>query len=449
MTLSGQLARWLIERSRSSLAPANLAHTRRHVGDFTAIAIAARDTSALAAQVRNAMAANGEGPPTRAFVLSAYAHILDFDDIHDLGRVHPGSVVVAAALAAASMQPTSHGRLLGAVSAAGELLCRMGLAWKPVGTGPGSDWFLTQLFGYFAGAAAAGLVLGMDEEQLQSALGLAYMQAAGGKEAGFGTGGNARAIYPAFAAMGGVQAALLARAGVVGPPASLDGLAGFFRLYLGMPLSREQTALLLDDGVEAWPETHIKPWPSCRHSHPFVRAASALQQELRQAGRTPASVTVRVNQSAAKLCEPLAQRRRPQTLQDAKYSVPFMVAFCLVHGEPTLLNLGESTLGDEAVLAMASRVEVELSHDDAPGLPHARITVLDDQGRTRVFDAPYQAPAPSTVFERKFHDCLAFAGFDDAGVRSARTLLDAGPDYGCDALVALLALAPRSQPSRS
>ena len=215
-------------------------------------------------QLRNGLAVTGDGPVARAFMLSAYAHILDFDDIHDLGRVHPSSVVVAAALAAASMQPTPYGRLLSAVSASAELICRMGLAWKPMGTGPGSDWFLTQLFGYFAAATAAGLVLDFDEEMLQSALGLAYMQAAGGKEAGFGTGSNARAIYPAFAAMGGVQAALLTRAGLVGPPASLDGLAGFFRLYFGSPLATWQRDLLLDDSTEAWRQTHLTPWPSCR-----------------------------------------------------------------------------------------------------------------------------------------------------------------------------------------
>ena len=39
------------------------------------------------------------------------------------------------------------------------------------------------------------------------------MQAAGGKEPGVGTGSQARAIYPAFSSMGGVQAPFLAREG--------------------------------------------------------------------------------------------------------------------------------------------------------------------------------------------------------------------------------------------
>ena len=50
-------------------------------------------------------------------------------------------------------------------------------------------------------------MLGLDDEKLGHAIGLAYMQAAGGKEAGVGMGSQARSIYPAFASMGGVQAA--------------------------------------------------------------------------------------------------------------------------------------------------------------------------------------------------------------------------------------------------
>jgi 2-methylcitrate dehydratase PrpD len=421
-----------------------MAHTLRHIGDFAAITVAARDTSPLAEKVRvGLMSPDTEpGATGRAFVLSSYAHILDYDDIHDLGRVHPSSVVVAAALAAASLQPVPHARLLRAVSAGSELLCRLGLAWKPQGTGPGSDWFLTQLFGYFAAAATAGLVLDLAHDQLQSALGLAYMQAAGGKEAGFGTGGNARAIYPAFAAMGGVQSVLLARAGLVGPPSSLDGVAGFFPLYFGSMLSQEQRETLLDQDLEAWLDTQMKPWPSCRHSHPFVWAASTLRRRQPRVTNKVARVTVRANQSAYKLCAPIDQRRRPQTLQDAKYSVPFMVAFGLVHGEPNLRNLNEASMVDASVLEMAGRVDVEPTHDDAPGLPHACILLKDEAGAVHVFDEAYEAPDPEALVDRKIKECLSLAGFDDAEVAAAKALLSGTHDGDCAALLDLLQITP-------
>lgn len=447
MNLSAELAQWALDRYRRELTPPNRAHTLRHVSDFAAIAIGAREVSPLARQVRQGLEAHGgeSSTPARAFILSAYAHILDFDDVHDVGRVHPSSVIVAVALAACTLRPVRYAELLKAVSTGSEMLCRLAQIWKPLGTGPGSDWFLTQLFGYFAGAATAGLVLGLDRDQMQSALGLAYMQAAGGKEAGFGTGGNARAIYPAFAAMGGMQSALLARSGLVGPPAALDGLAGLFPLYFGSQLDARQRAILLDAGAESWLETQMKPWPSCRHSHPFVLAASILHEACRGWPSPPGQVTVRVNRSAAKLCVPLDERRRPQTLQDAKYSVPFMVAFCLVHGEPTLLNLTEATLEDTAVLAMAANVAIEATGGDEPGLPHACITAqAADGARHAVSDEPYRAPDPEALIERKFRACLAFAGFSEAEILAARGLLGDLEAGDCRPLLDLMAIAPRT-----
>jgi 2-methylcitrate dehydratase PrpD len=263
---------------------------------------------------------------------------------------------------------------------------------------------------------AASLVLRLDSGQTRSALGLAYMQAAGGKEAGVGAGGTARAIYPAFAAMGGVQAALLARSGIEGPPTALDGDAGFFRLYFGRPLDAEQTARLLDPQGSAWAESQFKPWPCCRHSHPYIFAAQALRPGLDPRGVS--RIIARVNRSAAKLCMPIDERRRPRTLQDAKYSIPFMIAFALVHDEISLQTLDASALEDARVLAMAERVFVEETGQDEPGLPHASITVHGTASvESRTFDAPFHAPQTKQVLEAKFRSCLAYAGWSasDAG----------------------------------
>ena len=59
-----------------------------------------------------------------------------------------------------------------------------GICDRTRGTGTDSKWFLSQLFGYLGAAITAGLVLGLDDNKLVHALGLAYMQAAGGKEPG-------------------------------------------------------------------------------------------------------------------------------------------------------------------------------------------------------------------------------------------------------------------------
>ncbi len=441
MSLSLQLVESLLAQRAAGLDAAARHKTVMHVLDNVGVAIAGREKSPIASQVRAAFGdASILSPASRAFVASAHAHMLDFDDVQDIARVHPTSVTLPAAAAVAPISGASGSDLVDAVALSNELMCRLGLIWLPVGGGPGADWFLTQLFGYFGAALAAGMVLRLNSAQLRSAMGLAYMQAAGGKEAGVGAGGTARAIYPAFAAMGGVQAALLARSGVEGPATALDGDTGFFRLYFGRQLDHAQASALLTPGTVAWQATQIKPWPSCRHSHPYIFAAQGLRPDLDMA--TVERISVRVNRSTLKLCLPLEQRCRPATLQDAKYSIPFMVAFSLVHAKVDLLTLNDAALEDPGVLQMAQRVVIDTSGEDKPGLPHARIT-LQTRGPRKaeiVFDAPFEPQQPDAAIRAKFDACLAYAGFSKPRAAAARKALARIDETDCRALLDLLGI---------
>lgn len=442
--LSRALARLLLRRAVQGLPPEVMARAQLHTLDSIGIALAARATLPIAHQVVAAMAFEAAGravvlggperlpPAAAAFANSALAHALDYDDIHDLARLHPTTVTLPAALALAAPAGADMPRVLTAMALGNELMCRLGAACAPTGEGPGSDWFLTQLLGYLGAALASAIVLGLDEAATVSAFGLAYMQMAGGKQAAFGTGADARSIYPAFAAMGGVQAALLARAGVTGPEGALDGAAGLFRLYLGG--STPVPALLAETGWE-WLATEVKPWPSCRLSHPYLAAALALREQL---GGPPAGpVRVAVNGSAAKLCQPLEQRRRPTTLQDAKYSIPFMTAFALAHGRVDLASLGPEVVRDEAALAIAERIEIAETLPDRPGHPPAEITAGNLTVRREA--APVWGAAE---VRGKVLDCLAHAGL---GAQGATILagLEAGLRGGAaDAFLAAIPMVP-------
>lgn len=426
MSLSRSVVAVLRRKQREGIPAAIGAKTRLHVADAVAIALATRRRLPIAGEVLEALstgAARGDcrvigraetlPPALAAFANSALIHALDYDDIHDVARLHPTTVTLPAALAAADLADASGRTVVEAVALGNELMCRLGVVCSPTGTGPGSDWFLTQLFGYFGASIAAGLVLGLDDEEIVSAFGLAYMQAAGSKEAAFGVGATSRSIYPAFAAMGGVQAALLARAGIVGPAGALDGAAGLFRLYLGDVPEPAQLATLLDRDGWTWRDTDIKPWPSCRLSHPYVAAALAVRGAL--AGRPIERIRVAVNESAGKLCRPLPERRRPRTLQDAKYSIPFMTAFTLAHGRVDLETLGPRAFDDPAALALAERIEIAETLPDGPGHPPAEIAVELASGQSVASPPPTDLRMTEGAVRAKFLSCLAHGGFGEDG----------------------------------
>ncbi|NMM78108.1 hypothetical protein B2J88_43650 [Rhodococcus sp. SRB_17] len=420
-SLSRRVACLLQQRDTEGGIPPEIRHkTRQHIADAVAIGLAATRSQPLAQQLLDAMTMGAGGgacgvfgsaarhaPSLAAFTNAALIHTLDFDDIHDVARLHPTAVTLPAALAAAELVGAPSARVVDAVALGNELMCRLGVMYSPMGRGPGADWFLTQLFGYFGAGMTAALVMGLDEDQIVSTLGLAYMQAAGGKEAGFGVGATGRSIYPAFAAMGGVTAALLSKAGVVGPESALDGAASLFSIYLEAQPSAAQVALLLDTDGWQFQDTRIKPWPSCRLSHPYVSAALALREHLQGAGVR--SMVVSVNASAAKLCAPLADRRRPRTLQDAKYSVPYMTAFTLVRGTVDLNTLHLEGLSDPAVLAVADSIEIAENLPDKPGHPPAEIRAVTTDGREISVRAE-DFDLSDEGLRAKFDACLAYAG---------------------------------------
>jgi 2-methylcitrate dehydratase PrpD len=160
------------------------------------------------------------------------AHALNYDDTTGPGGGHLGVASVPAALAAAERQaPVSGKHFLAALAAGTELMARLGLALS-VGQDQRSEARPqpTQMPGYFSAAVSAGRVLGLSAAQMHSALGLALMQAAGGRQPVL-EGSPAKAIYAGFANHGGLLSALLSQRDLGAQCAVFEGEAGFFKTY--------------------------------------------------------------------------------------------------------------------------------------------------------------------------------------------------------------------------
>ena len=422
--LSTELVRLMLGKQANGLSEKISAKTRLHIIDTFGISLAAARGSPVAEMVLASLCYGGASgvcrvighaqrlpPAFAAMANSALAHTMDYDDIHDIARIHPTAVTLPAALAAAALSGRKGDAVIEAVALGNELMCRLGVMLKALGTGPGADWFLSQLFGYLGGTLAAGLVLGLSEAEQVAAQGLAYMQLAGGKEAAFGVGANSRSIYTGFAAMGGVQAALLAKAGMVGPDSSMDGKAGMLSLYLNTRPSQEQLGELLRADGWTWGEAGLKPWPCCRSSHAYVSVALGLSRKV--AAEQIERVTVAVNASGARLCNPIEHRRKPRTLPDAKYSIPYVTAFALVKGRVDLQTLNEDALADPDVARIADRVDFDESLVEKPGPAPAQITILLKDGSSVSARLSSGLMLSDEEVRAKFVSCLGYAGMGE------------------------------------
>lgn len=136
-----------------------------------------------------------------------------------------GAPVVAAALTAAELGERAGAALCEAVLVGVEVAVRV-----QTGLGPGHagiGWDATGTAGRLGAAAAAARLLGLDRQQATVALGLAAAEAAGLAEA---HASMTAALHAGKAAADGVEAAMLARAGLVGPDDPIESPRGLAAL---------------------------------------------------------------------------------------------------------------------------------------------------------------------------------------------------------------------------
>ncbi len=102
------------------------------------------------------------------------SHVLDFDDTHQKTIIHPAAPVMPAILALAEYRPMSGSDFITAFVVGVEVECRIGNMAYPKHYDAG--WHITGTAGVFGAAAAAGKLLGLSEQQITWALGLAAAQ---------------------------------------------------------------------------------------------------------------------------------------------------------------------------------------------------------------------------------------------------------------------------------
>jgi 2-methylcitrate dehydratase PrpD len=291
-------------------------------------------------------------PPHAALANGAAAHALEMDDTHLGGSIHLGASVFSAALAAAEIVPTSGMTLVRAALAGYEVAARLAVAADPAAQYR-RGFHPTGTCGAFGAAAAAGVVLGLDAAQIVAALGVAGSQASGSME--FLTDGAwTKRLHPGWAASAGLHAAALARAGFRAPATIVEGRFGFLHGY-GADAS---AGGLEGSATYELMQTGVKPHACCRYSQGPIDAVLALQSAhaIEPARVTRIEVGL-VQAGFAIVCDPLEAKRRPRSVVDAQFSLPFSVAVALVRGAAWPEDFTAPAFEDATIRRLMDRVE--------------------------------------------------------------------------------------------
>jgi 2-methylcitrate dehydratase PrpD len=369
-----QLARLVYETGYDDIPQAII--ERAKLAIFDSIGIALRGSlSAEALLIRKllpSVAASGKAtvvadgrrcqPQWAAFANAVMVNSLELDDTSDSTYCHPAATVVPAVLAVAEEVDVGGKDLLAALVLGYEVTLRVAAAAR---SHRAQGFAITGTTGTFGAAAATGKVLGLNEEQLVSALGLAGTLAPLSLLEFLSDGSMSKTIYAGGAAHNGVLATLLAAQGVTGPVGILDGKFGF--LAVASALENDPSMLVRGLGEKFLiSSVSMKPYACCRHFHGAIDCLLELREEKGiDWYEDIARITIHSNHLAIKG----HGDKHPATVVGAQQSFPYVVAVALLEGHVNIDDFAEEKIQDPRRYALADRVELLIDEEMVANLP--------------------------------------------------------------------------------
>jgi len=362
------------------------------------------------------------GAVQAALVNATAAHAMDYDDFAFSN--HPSAVLVPTILAVADAHGASGQRMAAAYLAGYEVWADLMLREPDLFYDRG--WHPTAVLGPIGAAAAAAVVMGLNETMSRHALALAASDS-GGVFENFGT--MAKPWHGGRAAAAGVNAASLAAGGLSASATAIEGKHGLARAL--SPQGRvdlDTEPALGHHWRSAVMRLNIKKYPTVGASQRGIDAVLQLQQ------REPIDPQ-RVRKIVAHISERHAAvmpYHLPQDALQAKFSLEFALACALVHRAVGFAQLADSVVRDPLLQQLMACVTIRTTAEFEPGWRDAApFDVIDftlDDGREvstpRVRRASGHADtplAPPQLWD-KFVGCTRHALIPDA---SARLLFDA------------------------
>ena len=331
-----------------------------------------------------------------AFANSKLMHATNQTDSYRM-LIHPGPCIIPAALASAELSCASGQQLLTAMAAGYEVEARIAGDFIPSTQARG--FRCSPVYGTLGAAVATAKLLGLDEDQVVTALALACTFA-GGTTEGPRVSGREMLYHEPNATRSGIMAALLARENLRGSETCLEGDAGFYNAFVGnnrgeLPYTFSSNppgdggpgttdlAATVEWLGERWELMHVTPkiYPTAGYNCPVIELTTRMRAAHDIPPESIESITVEMNWLETTYPSPAfpnTDRRMPGV-----GSTHYFTAYTWAHGSyPPLrqrLDPGiDSADFDRQVMDLQERVTVDGQRTRGSFAP--RITVRTRSG---------------------------------------------------------------------
>lgn len=295
---------------------------------------------------------------------------IDSIDAHDGYKPvkgHAGCGVLAALLAlheSVNQQNVSEAELLTGLVIGYEIACRAGDALhRSV-----SDYHTSGAWVALAAAAIGARVMRLNPTQTAHALGIAEYHGPRSQMMRCIDHPTMLKDGSGWGSMAGVSAALLAKSGFTGAPA----------ITMQAPELNEVWSDLGSDWLID--QQYFKPFPVCRWAQSAAIAALNLQRDHHFEANDIETVSIGSFHESVRLAT-----AKPETTEQAQYSLPFPVAAALIHKQITVDEIDGDGLRDEAVQALSQSIrlyEVDAYNNVFPQRRISEVTITLKDGRS-------------------------------------------------------------------
>jgi len=423
-TVSENIAKWLQATSYNNIPQEVVDVAKRSIMDFIGVILAGSRQPVAQIVKKYVNEVNGKQQATviglgikvscaeAAFANGLLGHYLDYDDLlvpmPGMEGIHITAPILPAALAIGEKENKSGKEVIEAYILGCEITCKVGAGVDPSHSSLG--WHPTATKGIFGATVAAGRLLGLNEEEMSYALGVAGSEAAGLRE-NFGT--MTKSFHVGHAAADGVRTAMLAKLGFNSSKTIFEGKDGFCRVLSKAPKIDEITKNI--GQPFCLPQVRLKLYPSCGNTHPAIEAMLNLvnRHNLHDIS------TENIEEIELK-CDPtniLVERlEKPSTGLMGKFSLPFCLALALSEGEVTVSQFTDEKVKEPKIVALMEKVKIvptpELRPTGDTARPH--IVEITLKGGKKIVservDFPrgsIENPIPDEELFQKYRSCAS------------------------------------------
>jgi len=406
-----KLVEFVLDTTYADIPPEAIRLCKRHFLDCTGSCLAAVREGYGKIIDESVRELGGDGPArilgcgTRttvdhaAFANGMLSHVICFDDS---GPSHPSVTIVPPLYALGETYRLSGKEILTAQILGYEVFQKLNLVTKDAWELRIRGWHPTGFFGAVACALLSAKLLHLTLDQTLRAVGIAA-SLGGGLSCNIGN--MSMALHAGNASRNGITAALLARKGFTGDRDAIEGDFGLMNALAGRN-AYDIEALTRNLG-NPWsivkPGINLKPYPNCWAHH---RVYDSMLHLVAKHDLKPDDVE-------SILCDlqpekPTYRYLQPQTDLEARYSLGYGIAVCLMDGEMTLKQYEAKRIADPKTIEVMSKIRHTPQSSEAG--KHT-VTVVLKNGTTYVHMTEHSkgnaihAPLSDREVEEKYRLC--------------------------------------------